>query len=169
MRPPLLVNAAELLRRPGTERDFELDVLADDIDLHDERLVADEPIAVRLHLESLSTGIVVDGSIAAQWHGTCRRCLQPVGGTLVSDVHELYQLVVTDPDAFPIEHDQLDLIPIVREVVQIDMPIVPLCRDDCAGLCPSCGVDRNETPCSCDSTPVDDRWSALDGLKDQLS
>ena len=169
MRPPLLVNAAELLRRPGTERDVALEVLPADIDLHDDRLVPGAPIVARLHLESLSTGIVVDGEVRSQWHGSCRRCLVDVGGELVSEVHELYQLTVTDPDAFPIESDQIDLLPVVRDVVQIDLPIVPVCRPDCAGLCPSCGVDRNETACGCDTTATDDRWAALDALRDQLS
>lgn len=169
MRPPLLVNAAELLRRPGSERDYALEVLPVDIELVDDRLVDGAPVSVVLHLESLSTGIVVDGTVRCTWHGSCRRCLVPVGGDLVSEVHELYQLVVTDPDAFPIEHDQLDLVPIVREVVMIDLPLVPLCRPDCAGLCPTCGVDRNDSPCTCDVAIVDDRWSALDALKDQLS
>jgi uncharacterized protein len=169
MRPPLLVNVAELLRRPGTEREYALDVLPADIELVDDRLVEGAPVSVALHLESLSTGIVVDGTVRSAWHGSCRRCLVPVGGELVSEVHELYQLVVTDPDAFPIEHDQLDLVPIVRDVVMIDLPVVPLCRPDCAGLCPTCGVDRNQTPCTCDVAIVDDRWSALDALKDQLS
>ena len=67
-----------------------------------------------------------------------------------------------DPDAFPIEHGQLDLAPMVREEVLLAVPDAPLCRPDCAGLCPTCGADRNAAPCDCDTAVRDDRWAALD-------
>ena len=87
------------------------------------------------------------------------------GGDLKADVHELYQVHVTDPDAFPIVGEQLDLAEMVREAVLLEAPTNPLCRPDCAGLCPVCGVDRNEAACSCDTTVRDERWAALDALK----
>ena len=64
-------------------------------------------------------------------------------GEVHSEIHELYQQVVTDPDAFELVGDQLDLAPMVREVIVLDAPMSPLCRDDCQGLCPECGVDLN--------------------------
>jgi uncharacterized protein len=164
----LVVNAAELLRRPGSEREVEVDLDPAEIELADERLEAGVPIVVRLHLESLSDGIVVDGEVISTWHGSCRRCLTDVGGRLHSQVHEIYQGTITDPEAFPIEHDQIDLAPVVREVVQIDLPVVPVCRPDCAGLCPTCGVDRNLEPCQCADEGRDDRWDALEALRAEL-
>jgi uncharacterized protein len=164
----LLVNAAELLRRPGAERDVDVEVDPGEVGIVDDRLVEGAPVRARFHLESLSDGIVVSGEVVSTWHGACRRCLVPVGGELHSVVHEIYQSTVTDPDAFPIEHDQIDLEPIVREVVQIDLPTVPLCRPDCAGLCPQCGADRNADPCGCRVDRADDRWAALDELRTRL-
>jgi uncharacterized protein len=49
--------------------------------------------------------------------------------------------------------------------VLLDAPTTPLCRPDCAGLCPQCGADRNEQACACQPPPADPRWSALDALK----
>jgi uncharacterized protein len=89
----------------------------------------------------------------------------PAEGALRSEVHELYQIVVTDPEAFELTGDQLDLEPMVREVLVLDAPVSPLCRDDCAGLCPSCGIDRNTGSCDCVDEPNDSPWSALDVLK----
>lgn len=163
----LTVNAAELLRRPGSTRDLELDIDLATLGLDDPRLVPGA-VHVVLHLESLTDGIVVRGSVAAEWHGTCRRCLSPTAGRQVSEVDELYQQVLTDPDAFEIVGEQLDLVPAVREAVVLDLPDAPLCRPDCAGLCPTCGADLNDGPCGCPPPEIDDRWQALDALRDLL-
>lgn len=168
MANPLRVNAAELLRRPGSEKDLELQVTVSDLDVHDERLRGDDQVSINLHLESLTDGIVVRGQVVAPWHGICRRCATPATGLVHADVHELYQEVVTDPDAFELVGGQLDLAPMVREVIVLDAPMTPLCRDDCRGLCPQCGIDRNVESCDCSGEVADPRWGALDQLKDLL-
>jgi len=84
----------------------------------------------------------------------------------VSEVHELYQRIVTDPEAFEIVGDQLDLRDVVRELLLLDVPSTPLCQPDCAGLCRTCGANLNDTACACDGPPADPRWSALDQLRD---
>ena len=165
----LRVNAAEVLRRPGTEKVFDLSVSLAELEIvGDERFHDADSVEVHLRLESLSDGIVVDGRLQVPWHGTCRRCLADTGGVLAIEVHELYQRTLTDPDAFELEGDQLDLQPLVRELVLLDTPATPLCRPDCAGLCLTCGVNRNDTPCDCVTVPVDPRWEGLAGLKDLL-
>lgn len=168
MANPLRVNAAELLRRPGSEKELRLQVMVSDLDVHDQRLRGDDPVSIELHLESLTDGIVVRGTVTAPWHGICRRCATAATGLVRAEVHELYQEVVTDPDAFELVGDQLDLAPMVREVIVLDAPMSPLCRDDCRGLCPQCGVDLNVESCTCTSEVADPRWSALDQLKDLL-
>ncbi len=168
MASPFVVNAAELLRRPGTQKSVSLSVPIADLDIADDpRFPATAEVVVRLELESMSDGIVVDGDVSVPWHGTCRRCLADTAGVSVSEVHELYQRTLTDPDAFEIVGDQLDLKPIARELVLLDAPSTPLCTPDCRGLCPVCGVNRNETACSCDGTVTDPRWAALDQLREQ--
>jgi uncharacterized protein len=163
---PLLVNAAELLRRSGLQKDFAMQVPLVDLDVIDDpRFVDGTEVDVRLHLESMNDGIVVDGTVSVPWVGTCRRCLEPTGDTSVSEVHELYQRTLTDPDAFEIVGEQVDLRALARELVLLDAPSTPLCRPDCAGLCPTCGINLNEGSCSCSGPPVDPRWSALDQLK----
>jgi uncharacterized protein len=168
MANPLRVHVSELLRRPGSDRTVELEITPGELGIDDERFHADDPVQIRLRLEALSDGIVVNGVITSTWHGTCRRCAVPATGTLSSEVHELYQQVVTDAEAFELVGDQLDLTPMVREVMVLDAPISPLCRDDCKGLCLQCGLDLNTGSCSCVAPPADARWSALDDLKGKL-
>lgn len=164
----LRINAFEMLRRPGTIKSIHLEVPPAAVQASDERLLPDSPIGVDLECESLSDGIVVRGRITAAFRGDCRRCLQPLEGSIGVDVRELYQVDLTDPDAFAIEGDIIDLAPMVRESVLLELPDGPLCRIDCAGLCATCGVDLNAGPCSCPSESVDPRWSALETLRDSL-
>jgi DUF177 domain-containing protein len=165
MSNPLLINAAELLRRPGSERRVHLAPTVLDVGLDHEMFDADATVTVSLRLESLTDGIVVDGELRAPWGATCRRCLAPASGEVVSDVRELYQHVITDPDAFEIVGDQIDLVPMVRENLLLEAPVAPLCRSDCAGLCPTCGIDRNIGTCDCVVDEIDPRWDALSHLK----
>jgi uncharacterized metal-binding protein YceD (DUF177 family) len=69
-----------------------------------------------------------------------------------------------DLDVYPYDGETLDLEPLVREQLILAVPYAPLCREDCQGLCPQCGVDRNVEACACDK-PLDPRFAALKGLK----
>lgn len=159
---PLRINAVELLRQPGAVRDVSVDVAAAPLDAEHERLVGD--IHVELRLTALNDGIDVDGTVSAAWSTVCRRCLVDVSGTAVGVVDELYQIEPLDPDAYLIEDGQLDLAPLIRETALLELETERLCRDDCAGLCPVCGVDRNSAECSCDTSVKDDRWAGLEGF-----
>jgi uncharacterized protein len=59
----------------------------------------------------------------------------------------------------------LDLESLARDAVMLELPLAPLCSEDCLGLCPQCGANRNETSCTC-VIAGDPRWSALDALRD---
>jgi uncharacterized protein len=159
---PLRINAVELLRQPGAVRDIDVTIDAEPLDARHERLDGD--IHVELVLEALNDGIEVTGTVSARWATVCRRCLADVAGVAVGDVDELYQIQPLDPDAYLIEDGQLDLAPLVRETVLIELDLERQCRAACAGLCPVCGADRNTTDCDCDPTIRDDRWAALEGF-----
>ncbi len=164
----LVVPVAELLRRPGTQRRLQATIDAEGLSARDAQVADGAPIEVDVVLESLADGVVASGQLRTAWAGTCRRCLGPAGGPLVVDVHELYQHHPQDDEAFAFEGDQLDLRPMVRELVLVELPAALLCRDDCRGLCAICGADRNQVDCGHDEPPVDPRWSVLDALRERL-
>lgn len=167
MSTPLVVNVVELLRRPGSSKEVDVTVAVDDFAFDDPRILP-TPVEVHLHLESLTNGITVSGDAVGEWTGECRRCLRAIVHPLRADINELYQLVVEDPDAYAIDHDQVSLLPMVRENLLLALPLAPLCRPDCPGLCATCGADLSEGPCGCAPAVKDDRWSALDALKETL-
>lgn len=159
---PLRVNAVELLRQPGTERPVIETIPGGPLGVVHDRLHGD--INIDLLLTSMNDGIVVTGTIGIPWATQCRRCLKNLDGTVAADTDELYQIDIVDPEAFQIENNQLDLTAMVREVAMLHLDDERECRDDCAGLCQTCGIDLNSGSCHCDNTVIDHRWAALDGL-----
>jgi uncharacterized protein len=169
----LVLNVAELTRRPATRKAYELVVPAEGLALggptgDGARVEDDTPVVVDVVVESLTDGLTVNGEVRTVWQGTCRRCLGPASGELVAEVSELYQVHPTSDDAFAFDGEQLDLGPMVRELVLMELPPAPLCRADCAGICAQCGADRNAAPCSCQPELVDPRWASLEQLRERL-
>lgn len=169
-RHRLLVNATELLRQPGARRDIERSVPLADLDVDDPRLSGE--VAIAVSAVSTLDDIEVSGTLSVAWADECARCLRPLVQPLVIEVDERYAEPSTepghpaDPDAFPIEHGQIDLTPMVREEVLLGVPDAPVCRADCPGLCPICGVDLTDGTCGCTRSDRDERWAVLDQLKD---
>jgi len=101
----------------------------------------------------------------------CVRCLDEYDQPLAFEINDLFThpaTAATDPLLAVPETAILDLRPLVREFALVAVPIRPLCRSDCKGLCPECGVDRNQTDCGHRSERVDSRLAALEGLRDSL-
>jgi uncharacterized protein len=166
---PLVLNVAELLRRPGTRRALRTVVDARGLTLGGDASVPDgTPVELDVVVESLSDGVTVNGDVRTTWAGVCRRCLGTASGPILADVQELYQVHPTSEEAFAFDGEQLDLRPMVRELVLMELPAAPLCRPDCAGLCPVCGVDRNTVQCECEPDDRDPRWAALDALREEF-
>lgn len=69
-----------------------------------------------------------------------------------------------DLDLFAYDGEKVDLEPLFREQFVLSVPFAPLCREDCKGLCPHCGIDRNTGTCTCEA-PIDPRLAGLKGLK----
>ena len=110
----------------------------------------------------------------------CTRCLKPIVEQAQSDV-ELMILVERGPESggehalheqdlgiLYLQDEFLETDPILIEQLQLNVPMKPLCREDCQGLCPTCGADRNAGPCACEETTADPRWAALAALRDRL-
>lgn len=123
-------------------------------------------VGVDLVLASFSGGLSAVGELRSPWRGICRRCSVEIEGELVVHVAERFldPATILDDEAYPIEGDQVDLAPLVHDAVFLDLPIAPLCRPDCKGLCATCGADLNEGPCHCPPA-ADPRWATLDALR----
>jgi len=126
----------------------------------------DADVHVVLELQSFVGGLRAKGTLSVPWFGVCRRCSVRVEGVATVAVRERYvdDLEPGDEEAYPIVNDMIDLEPMVHDAILLELPLAPLCREDCQGLCLYCGGDRNEVLCNCQA-PVDARWATLEGLK----
>ena len=124
-----------------------------------------EALGVDLSLESLNEALVVKGTATVPWTGECRRCLGAIEETALVPILEVFEDEPTEGETQPLRGGEIDVEPVVREAVLLDLPLAPVCRPDCQGLCPQCGADRNQGDCGCRGEAGDPRWSALDDLR----
>jgi uncharacterized protein len=162
---PFVVNVATLRRQPGASRRERCGGPIPDLAVTGSSVPVGSPVVVDVLLESVHGGILATGSVAAPWSGECRRCLAVARGELRSTVRELFEPSGDPEQTYPLRGDQLDLEPLARDAVLLELPQVPLCIEECLGLCPVCGINRNEVSCSCQTDTVDPRWAPLDALK----
>jgi len=165
---PFLVQVAELRRQAGTTRHERREGPIPDLGAVSVVVPEDALVVADLTLASYPGGISVTGSVNAPWEGECRRCGGLVRGAVDARVRERYAPADgadRDEEAYPLSGDELDLEPLARDAVILELPLAPLCSEACLGLCPTCGANRNTEPCACAPT-VDPRWSALDALRE---
>ncbi len=116
-----------------------------------------------------SEGVYLSGRLRSVTAVTCVRCLEE---TTVPTTLQIDDLFFYPPDSAPdgeyaINGDgDLDLAPLVRELSLLEIPIQPICRPDCQGLCDQCGKNLNETTCDCAANNIDPRFAALKNLLD---
>jgi DUF177 domain-containing protein len=161
---PFVVSVVDLLRRPGHRRKVQLRGRLAGLRSVDTSVDQDGDIEVDAGLEAISEGVVADGRISAPWRAECRRCLRPVDGRVEVEFRELFEARPREGETYALGHEEVDLEPLIREAVLLALPLAPLCRAECEGICPTCGADLNEGPCGCPPAGRDPRWAALDDL-----
>lgn len=166
----LVVNVADLRRRLGQRRREPIEVL-----LARETVVSSSitevPVTGEVTIESIELGVSVLGGVRFGWEGDCRRCLEITGGELHVEIDEIFQVgAADDSELLPLDGDQIDLVPLVREAVVLSLPLAPLCRDDCPGPDPDRypaltedGLDELEAEEG--GGGPDPRWAVLDQLR----
>lgn len=163
-RQQLRLNVGFLLHKNvGYSRNF-------DFDLDDVRIGEDLDVtALRgsLRLTRTSQGVYVHGPMQAYLNLGCVRCLSTFRQALHVDFNDLFIYPpneAEDPLLVIPETGLLDLNPLLREYLLLDVPIQPLCRQECKGLCSVCGENLNEVDCQHPETAIDPRLEVLKAL-----
>ncbi|GAA2983576.1 uncharacterized protein K373_05646 [Streptomyces sp. DvalAA-21] len=141
------------------------------------------PLVLDLRLESVMEGVLVTGTARAAAEGECVRCLEPLTLEVEADFQEMFSYpdaddrnrgsadpvddAEDDEDRFFLEDGLFDLEPVLRDAVVLALPLQPVCKETCAGLCSECGIRLDENP-GHHHDAVDIRWAALQGLADTV-
>jgi uncharacterized protein len=163
-RHPFVLHVADILRRPGSSRHEVVEAPLERLSVIDTHMPEGSTVVVDVRLESVNEGVVATGTVTAPWEGLCRRCLEPVTGTLQAEVLEVFEAEPTEGETQLLDGDRIDLEPVAREAVLLGLPMAPLCAEDCRGLCPTCGADLRDGDCDCAPPAADPRWAGLEGL-----
>ncbi|MFW5748784.1 MAG: YceD family protein [Chloroflexota bacterium] len=160
----LKLNVGFLLNAgPGHSRDSELDIPT--VRVSDDLLL--EYLRGKLRLSHTKEGILVQAHLDTAVHDECYRCLDPVLNEISLELEELYTTQPHRETEFQVSDDGiLDLAPLLRAETLIEESHRVLCQDDCKGICPQCGVNRNRETCDCDVDDIDPRLAALKQLLD---
>ena len=147
------IDVATQLKEPiGSRRHYSI---ADD---------GDPPISGEVDLVRTERGIYVSARLNARIELTCSRCLAPFEQTLLLRIEEEY-LSKVEESCFAIDDGrEIDLSEAVRQYLLLAMPMKPLCREDCAGLCSHCGCNLNIDSCDCSDRTADPRFAVLEKL-----
>ncbi len=166
---PWVVDTRLIARRPGTMKVLDTTLISDDkMGIEVLAIPAGTPVKLKLRLESVVEGVLVSGTAISRAIGECARCLGEIDAPVGADLRELFAYPnsvtaqTTDEDEIPLVVDDLiDLEPLVRDEIVVQMPLAPLCRPDCPGLCSGCGGRLADLEPDHNHEILDPRWAAL--------
>jgi uncharacterized protein len=163
------VSVADIVGRPGKYRDVAIDADLPEVGNALTR-VGEAPVRARLRCESVVEGVLVTGRVEGTTTVSCGRCLEERNRSLAVDVCELFVSPGgdADEDAYRLVGLAMDLRPLLTDAVALALPLRPLCREDCKGLCADCGRNLNRGSCDCARDGIDPRWAPLAALREQL-
>lgn len=166
--PELLISVVEIRRRPGSRMPVHKELEAHGLALPDVRVPDGGEVSFEGELESIFEGVVLTGTAEVPWEGECRRCLREVAGVATLEVREVWATKPTDGETWPLEHDHVDLGPLLHDLALLALPLAPLCAEDCLGPAPDAfpttvagTLDEDD---DAERAPRDPRWAALDDL-----
>jgi uncharacterized protein len=171
-----VVMRIELENLEGKKGDFAHVYQPDDLNPIDERVNLTEPAAVYGKVKRSGNEVFVNGHIDTRARVECDRCLQPVELPVTADFEleyisgadyestEVAELTEAEMSVSVFDGQGIDVDEIVKEQILLAVPTRMLCREDCKGICPECGIDRNTSECKCVTKDIDPRWAALKNL-----
>ena len=164
---PLRLDVSYLVQgSPGTYKEFDFNFAQ--LTLPDEFLLVD--IQGKIKVSVAEDGVVAEGDINALTELSCSRCLDPYWQPVKIEFTEIFSShPITDAEndlgEQPLPADgSIDLTPIIRDYASLDIPIRQICKEECKGLCPTCGVNLNQEDCGHKQEHIDPRMEGLRAL-----
>jgi uncharacterized protein len=163
----------ELEKLEGRKGDFAHVYQPDELNPVDERVNLTEPVAVKGQVRLAGNEVFVSGHVETRAQLECDRCLQPIELPVSADFaldyiteadYESSSAAALNEEELSVavfDGESIDVDEMVKEQILLAVPARTLCREDCKGMCPECGIDLNTGQCNCAPNEVDPRWAAL--------
>jgi len=167
----------ELFELSEPVSDFNVELSPAEINLEEESVRLDKPVKIEGKIKKGIAQTDVEGRIAADFEMDCTRCLSvartglnfPFKVTFVTEENYTQdaeaELRADDLDVAIFSGDKIDLAELGREQILLNLPVRFLCEENCKGLCPKCGVNKNTVNCDCEEKEIDPRWLGLRDLR----
>lgn len=167
----------DLFQIDGAEHKFSLDLEPEKIELQEDEARLTKPVNISGTIRKGLAQTDVSGTIKGEIEIDCTRCLRPAESPLDAEFKAAFvtpenytaereaELRADDLDVAVFEGDEINLAELAREQILLNLPTRFLCKDDCRGLCPKCGVNLNDAACDCEKKEIDPRWRGLRELK----
>ena len=161
------LDVAGLLRGEIRELSFDRE-LTPELDV--EGITVTAPTRIKGKVVNLSGYMELDAELTFSYMTRCARCLTTIEKVMkervLTPVAETLENMDNDEYIIP-ENGKIDLETLARETFFLNLPMAHFCRENCQGLCPKCGADRNTVDCGCVLKEKDPRWKALEGFFDE--
>lgn len=162
----MLLDVRDALKNPGQSYPLVRELTLEAMDVLDEQIRFDQ---VCLSGEFVGAGesVKISGTARAVVRAHCALCLSPLSQEIEAPVDEVFTKTLDpdNPDQYPLDGYKIDPTPVVRDALLLELPLRFLCGEDCKGLCPVCGINRNTQRCTCQEGPDGKHpFSALSGL-----
>jgi len=166
----------ELENLKGSKGDFAHVYQPEELNPVDDRIQLIAPIAVNGKVRLAGNEVFVNGHVETRAQVECDRCLKPIELPVNADFALEYitgseyestdvaELSEGEMSVAVFDGEAIDVDEIVKEQILLAVPTRMLCREDCKGICPECGIDRNTGECTCTKEEIDPRWAALKNL-----
>jgi uncharacterized protein len=165
---PFVLPVRDIVRRPGEMREHAFTVTLPE--QWGEGIVSFEKgseLDMDVRLESVHEGILVTGTVDADYSGVCGRCLIDIIQPVEVEFQELFAYPGEEETDFEVQDDHVDLETLVRDATVLALPFQPVCQPDCPGLDPETGERLTASTSKEQAAPIDPRWSALQQITDQ--
>ncbi|MEG0934285.1 MAG: DUF177 domain-containing protein [Clostridia bacterium] len=146
----MLLDVSRALQNPGQSYPFEGELVLPEMTVLDD-LIEFESIQIKGRFTGAGDSVSVSGHVTAVVHAHCASCLSQVAMALEADTEEHFARSPdpNDPDRYPLVGHTIELTGLVKDALLLEMPMRFLCDEQCKGLCPVCGVNRNNQRCTC--------------------
>lgn len=158
-----LIDVADVLEAVGDEKPIDGEYVFKSVGPAETPIAFASPVRISGKIENVGSGLLVTGDLSTSLKVSCSRCLETAEIKIDQSFGDMLYPVGSQPDEedFVYEGRQVDLGPMIEEITMLAVPIKPLCRADCKGLCGRCGANLNEGPCGCPPENVDMRLAKL--------